>query len=437
MNDLIIKFLSAFSSKIVSAFSGLAVTLYITNNLSVEESGYFLFYVSIMFVISLVLRQGFDNLILRDFLDEHKAGSYNLTVIAISRVFYTTVFCILLYWIVRVSTFSYLYDKTFYFFVSDIISLTILPFCLLNLFGYIFQANSKFFVSSFSQTFAVNLFFLLFACIYDAFVSDCDIYDFFYIYFISTYFSFFISCYLLFKSFKFIRNKIKADELSNDILNSKHDFFYTSLCGLLIQWGTYTASVFYISSSEMAALSAANRFAFVISFILTIVNTVAIPIFVSCIKQGNYEKLVVVSRVFSLMLYIASIPLVAIFILYSKELMSLFGEHYISYYPILCVLMAGQLINVLTGSVAYLLNLSGNERIVRKISLFTALSTVVLSIPVIHNFGLYGTCILMFLSLSLQNVFLFIQVKSKIGFWLVPTLSLTKIRYFWKLVQKV
>ena len=46
-------------------------------------------------------------------------------------------------------------------------------------------------------------------------------------------------------------------------------------------------------------------------------------------------------------------------------MMSLFGPEFRAGGPVLTILAAGQYVNVLTGSVGYLLMMTGNERLVR------------------------------------------------------------------------
>lgn len=57
-----------------------------------------------------------------------------------------------------------------------------------------------------------------------------------------------------------------------------------------------------------------------------------------------------------------AVPVLAFMVFFPEFLMGLFGEEYKVAAPLLQILAIGQFINVITGSVGYLLNMTGHEK---------------------------------------------------------------------------
>lgn len=433
MNSLFVKFTVVLISKLVSAFSGLIVTLVVTNKLPIDSSGYFLFFISLVFVLSIISRQGFDNLILRDFSTEHKVSNYSLLSRSIYRVFLLCFLFLISYMIILPIFKQFYYYESEYFIVLKYAFVSLIPLSIANLLSFIFQANQNFVLSSFFQTSAVNIIFLLLLHLNS---NNYTLSFFLYLYMLSCYIAFFLSFIFLIKKIPKIKSVKLKVSLGLFLNKSQKAFFENAIANLTIQWGTYLISVFYITASEMAVLSASNRFAFVLGFILTIINTVAIPYIVKYSKSCDYYSLKIVSKVFTMFSYLVTLPISVSFIYFSGDLLDFFGQDYGDYPLVFVILLFGQLVNVLTGSVGYLLNLSGHEKTVRFISFITAILTLLLSFPVIYFFGLYGACAIICFSLSFQNLVLFCLVKKHLGFWLVPKLSKIELVYFWRLISE-
>ncbi|MBU2979943.1 lipopolysaccharide biosynthesis protein [Alteromonas sp. C1M14] len=421
MKNLLISLFSVGFSKVLSAFSGLALTILVTNTLSAEDAGYFLFIVTLSFVLSVIYRQGSDNLILREFnlLEDNEKVKFATTLW--SRILAISIIFSLFYWFLRLTFLDISFSR--YIYSIDYLSIFIIPLTLLNFIGFIFQSKSKFIMASFCQTFAVNIIFIICVLIISFLSHEVELKYYYYFYILSTIISLTFAIYILKKSNVKFNLDNYSFRLRKDSETTRVIFYQSTLLGLVVQWGIYFISVLFLNPSEIAVLSACNRFAFVLGFILTIVNTVSIPLFVKEIKKGANNSLREIACSFSFILASVTLPLIIILFIYSKELIGIFGEHYEEYFLILQILLLGQLGNVLTGSVGYLLNLSGNEKDVRQVSIIVTLFILVSAFPSAHYGGLIGVSIAISLSILLQNLSLFVFVRYRLGFWLVPILS--------------
>lgn len=435
MNAIIISFLSVGISKLISMASGLFLTLYVASQLNIDLAGYFFLFINLLQIFSLLVRQGFDNLVLRDV--GGASPDKNVISTTISRTFFLSFLLLCAYWLLRLLFKSIITFDSIIFTLFDFLFVSLVPLSLLNLFAFFFQAKTKFFLSAYCQTFAVNIIFLLIVFLSQlvSFKHSLNTYIFFYM--ISCYLSYITSALFLLSSDKHVKLLTFTLRLTKEKQEAASYFFKSSICALVVQWGTYLASVFFLNSEEISALSVANRIAFVLSFILTIANTISIPFFLRFIKANEYGDLAVFVRTVSLILYATCIPFVLFLYYYSSHIMGLFGEDYRGYDYVLRILLIGQLINILTGSVGYLLNLTGNERYVSYVSIFTAVFIISTSIPVSSAFGVTGVCLLMTVSISAQNITLLILVKTKLGFYLIPHSSLSSLKKLWFKMHEV
>jgi O-antigen/teichoic acid export membrane protein len=82
-------------------------------------------------------------------------------------------------------------------------------------------------------------------------------------------------------------------------------------------------------------------------------------------------------------------------------------------------LALGQFVNVITGSVGYLLTMTGHEKDIRNNMLFCGPFAIMLSLALIPFWGAIGSAIATALALSVQNLIALWLVKKRLGFSLL------------------
>ena len=110
-------------------------------------------------------------------------------------------------------------------------------------------------------------------------------------------------------------------------------------------------------------------------------------------------------------------PIVAIMVFLPELIMGLFGDEFKEASNLLAIMAIGQFINVATGSVGYLLTMSGHEKDLRRVTFFSGPLTVLLSYVLILQYGVLGAAIATAVGLSVQNLLALIVVRKRLGFW--------------------
>jgi len=183
-----------------------------------------------------------------------------------------------------------------------------------------------------------------------------------------------------------------------------------------VQWSAPIIIGVYLVAEQVAYFSVAQRIVLLTSFILMVVNLVVAPKFAD-FKAKNDIDGIRKTALFSVRLLVLSAMPIALFMLLLPEfLMGLFGEQFKQGALILQVLVLGQAINVITGSVGFLLMMSGNERDMRFVTIISGCG-VLISVPIFTQlFGAIGAASATAFFISLQNLLAVYFVRKRLGF---------------------
>lgn len=203
---------------------------------------------------------------------------------------------------------------------------------------------------------------------------------------------------------------------SNSINRASRPLFIVLLCSLITSWLGQLMLGVWNSSVDVALYSAAQRTAMLTSFILIAVNAIAAPKFAEAHKLNDFKEIRAISKSTSLIMSIVVMPVFIFMMVFSEQLMMLFGDEFIDGANILRILAVGQFVNVMTGSVGYLLQMTGNEKIMRNIVIISSIIMLVGSVVLIPIYGVIGAAIITAVSLSTQNLLCVYQVYKVLGF---------------------
>ncbi|KEA64225.1 polysaccharide biosynthesis protein [Marinobacterium lacunae] len=225
---------------------------------------------------------------------------------------------------------------------------------------------------------------------------------------------------LLIGSFWWLKSVPNFFEIEARPINKLWSSSYT-LWGVVIlsqctQWSSQIMLGVWADVESVALFSAAQRTAMLTSFVLVGVNAIVAPKYASLYAEGDLSGVREVS-IWSVRLMLAtSIPILIFIFMFPSWLMSLFGDDFRSASTALVILAVGQFINVATGSVGYLLSMTGHERQLRKNVFWGSVLGVGFGLLLIPLYGLLGGAISTAVAVSLQNLMGVYQVNRIMGF---------------------
>ncbi len=235
---------------------------------------------------------------------------------------------------------------------------------------------------------------------------------------------FIASCVTLITAFYYWKKYTfdKAGEYDDKIIWSSSKYFWTkSNLNLFVAWGGQFIGGFFIDAENLSKLAVAQRTSQLVSFILIAINLVSAPRFASLYHNNQMNKLSSYAKNATRLMTLIATPLVLFICIFSKTIMSVFGKGFSGGASLLIILSIGQFFNAITGSVGYLLSMSGYEKDNRNIAIINGVVSFVLALILIPIYGALGAAISTSLGVATQNLMGVHMVKKRLGF---NTLSL-------------
>jgi O-antigen/teichoic acid export membrane protein len=172
---------------------------------------------------------------------------------------------------------------------------------------------------------------------------------------------------------------------------------------------------FYLNARSVGVYAVAATIVAFIPITLQSVNQIFSPTIADLHARGEMELL---NRLFqTLTKWIAglTLPLAVVVIVFSRVLMRIFGHDFEAGWVILVIGAVGQLVNCATGSVGYLLLMSGHERRLVKIQLVMGVITVTLCLLLVPRWGIAGAAFAAAIANVGSNAWCLLEVKKRLG----------------------
>lgn len=189
-----------------------------------------------------------------------------------------------------------------------------------------------------------------------------------------------------------------------------------TLTGQATQWSGQLIAGLWVPARDLAYLAVAQRTALLVSFILAVVNTVVAPRFAALYAQQRHAELEMLALRAARLMTVFALPVVAAIVVFPEWILAWFGESYRAGAPLLVILAVAQFVNVMTGSVSYLLAMSGHERDLRNVVLFSGPLAIGAALILTPLFGVTGAALATALAIASQNLLAVHRVNQRLGF---------------------
>lgn len=178
----------------------------------------------------------------------------------------------------------------------------------------------------------------------------------------------------------------------------------------------------FLAPESVALFCLSSRIAETVSFSLSIVSLTTAPRLAELHAKRDYPGIQRLVARSTLAISAWAIPLASLLIVAGRMLLRCFGSQFEAGYPILIVLVLGQTVDAITGTVGLVMNMGGLERVVAKTYALGLLVTIVLCVALIPQWGAMGAAAGVTSALVLWNVVLVFQLYHRLG--IVSTLFL-------------
>ncbi len=200
--------------------------------------------------------------------------------------------------------------------------------------------------------------------------------------------------------------------------------FFSGALNFIMMWTDILLLGYFRSASEIGIYESAVKAATLVIIPLNAVNTIFAPMISEYHSQNAKDKLEKMFKITTKWIFTLSFPIFLILVIFRHPIMLLFGKDFEAATMPLIFLGLAQLINAATGSVGYLLTMTGHQNInfINALSLY--ILNFILNFALIPKYGILGSAIATSFSISLVNiirlveVFYFLKIHPyKLSYW--------------------
>jgi len=406
-----------------------AFTLLVTRKLGASAWGIFTLCFTILQITSVIGRLGLDTALLR-FIAQYNAQGKGKTV----KYIYLKSISLVIPFSLLLSAVLYLlapvlaekvFGKKYLTPYIKLIAFGILPFTLLYINSESLRAFKK--IKEY-VTFQNLLPFLIALITVGALLIFLNIQNtvlILFSYIIGVSLAFILSFIFLWKEFKNINGRKERVSMKY-ILSVSLPMFMSSSLFMMLAWTDIIMLGMWRTEEEVGIYNVAVRLSMITSFTLMAINSIAAPKFAEFWGRGDIEGLKRIAQQSTKLVFWLSFPILLIFLFLSNQILSVFGKEFEIGALILKILALGQFINAICGSVGYILQMTGYQKLHQNVVLMGAILNIILNYIFIPLYGIIGAAISSTISIIFWNIVFSIKVKNILGdfiiyprFWLL------------------
>lgn len=413
---MLIKSLQVFFIRGFGAGAGFLVSLIVAHTLSIDDAGYFFLSLALISLFGTFITLGSPTLIIKLVGSEQDRSWRNINYGISSSIIFSSL-CGLA--VVAFSTYfsvflANVFGKPELTNYIPIIAIASVTFSLLQIFSSSLQGKQKANQASTVQNVITPSFFLCIMGSSILFTYSFTALDSLLIYLFAISTSLIVAGLLWFRDSRsqFTLKFKMAPSLSQSLA----PLFVVMIMTQIVQWSGQLATGKYLSVENVAYFSIAQRTALLATFVLIAVNLIVAPKFANAFAKGNMQEVNRLALSSSKIMLVIATPILLLMLVFPAFLMRIFGNEFVIAAPVLQILAIGQFINVISGSVGYILNMTGHEKDFRNIVLISGPLALILALLLTKNYGLYGAAYATAISVATQNLLAVWMVKKRFGF---------------------
>lgn len=191
--------------------------------------------------------------------------------------------------------------------------------------------------------------------------------------------------------------------------------FWVAGCGLILLQGDVILVGLLVDAREAGIYSAAARLTTVIALGLGAVNAVGAPLVAEQFALANRAGLQRAAQLMAWGSFLLTVPCAIALVILGPWLLGLFGSEFTAGYSALVVLMVGQLVNGLCGSVGQLLTMTDRQHSSARVLSAFAVLHIALSLILIPYWGIFGAALATCLARIGWNIVMVFIVTQDLG----------------------
>ncbi|MBS4040333.1 MAG: flippase [Flavobacteriales bacterium] len=221
----------------------------------------------------------------------------------------------------------------------------------------------------------------------------------------------------IFYVFELQPNQTPSILKSKQLLKISSPMMFSGLLIFLLSWTDTIMLGFYMSEADVGIYNVAFRLGSIGFLVIVSVSTFITPKISLLYGEKNFLELKRTIQNATRLVFLLSIPLFVVIFLGREFLLKLFGEEVVAGSNALALISVGILFSASCGNVDQILNMTGGEKILRNITLFSFVLNVILNFTFIPKQGLQGAALASLITNIVLNIACLFYVKKRLGYY--------------------
>ena len=188
------------------------------------------------------------------------------------------------------------------------------------------------------------------------------------------------------------------------LMDTSFPLMWIVALNLVMSWTDTVTIGIYMDSKWVGIYGVCLRLALLTDFVLVAVNSVVAPKFAALHAQDKHEELNRLGKSAAKLTALLALPPSLVFMILPGFVLGIFGEQFRVGASALAILTVGQFVSVATGSVGYILIMTGREKVERNIAVSFATLNLILNVMLVPVLGIVGAAISTSASLGVRNL---------------------------------
>lgn len=176
------------------------------------------------------------------------------------------------------------------------------------------------------------------------------------------------------------------------------------LMNFALLWAPFVLLPMLADATEAGQYNVAHRLATQLGLLMLVVASITSARYAAHYQQRNHADLRRLAGQATRTVMMLGLPPAVVLLIYGEPILALFGDEFLTGTTALQILVIGQLVNLATGPVGYLLAMTGHERALRNVLLAALLLMVPLAMVLIPVFGASGAAAAVAFAMTFHNI---------------------------------
>ena len=408
----------AFAFRILGGALGYVFTLMITRSLGADAMGIYALSLTVASIFSLFGKLGFDTATLRFVAEYNARGEKEKVAIVLNRIMKivlpASIFLSVLMFLYSPFIAEYIFHKEHLVPYFRIISIALFPMILTSISSSSLQGLKKIKIYAFVGNMSNQLFGIIALLVMLNFFTR-DASAVLIAYGIASILTALVAILFLNRYIRIqeILSPKKTDEVFklSKLLSVSFPMFLSSSMFLVMSWTDTIMLGIFRTEADVGVYNVAMRLSGITSIMLTSINSIAAPKFAEFYGTGNMDGLKETVRYSTRMIFWTSFPILLILFIFPSSILGIFGQEFRAGIYALMFLTLGQFINSVSGSVGYILQMTGKQYIFRNIIFTAAFINIIFNYFLIPVYGINGAAFASMVSMAFWNLCSMLYIK--------------------------